>query len=151
MSATNTTQTAAALTGLEQLQKMLLSSKRAGIGESLQFNLVQIEPGLAVFESVPGLYAYNPIGIVHGGYAATLLDSACGCAVHASLSATQSYSTLELKVSYHKAITKDSGIVRAEGKVISLGRRVAFSEAKLTDASGKLLASATSTLLVFDK
>jgi uncharacterized protein (TIGR00369 family) len=145
------TTTSAAMTGLEQLQTLLASAKRAGIGESLQFNLVKIEPGLAVFESVPGLYAYNPIGIVHGGYAATLLDSACGCAVHASLSATQSYSTLELKVSYHKAITKDSGIVRAEGKVISLGRRVAFSEAKLTDASGKLLASATSTLLVFDK
>ena len=145
------TSASSAMTGLEQLQTLLASSKRAGIGESLQFNLVMIEPGLAVFESLPGLYAYNPIGIVHGGYAATLLDSACGCAVHASLSATQSYSTLELKVSYHKAITKDSGIVRAEGKVISLGRRVAFSEAKLIDASGKLLASATSTLLVFDK
>jgi uncharacterized protein (TIGR00369 family) len=130
---------------------MLASTKRGGIGESLQFNLVKIEPGLAVFEGVPGVHAYNPIGIVHGGYAATLLDSACGCAVHASLSATQSYSTLELKVSYHKAITKDSGMVRATGTVISLGRRVAFAEAKLTDVSGKLLASATSTLLVFDK
>lgn len=144
-------QSAPAMTGLEQLQTMMMSAKRAGIGESLQFNLVKIEPGLAVFEAVPGLHAYNPIGIVHGGYAATLLDSACGCAVHASLSAIQSYSTLELKVSYHKAITRDSGIVRATGALVSLGRRVAFSEAKLTDANGKLLASATSTLLVFDK
>jgi uncharacterized protein (TIGR00369 family) len=139
------------LTGLAQLQKMLATGKRAGIGESLDFALVKIEPGLAVFEGLPGTHAYNPIGIVHGGYAATLLDSACGCAVHASLTASQSFSTLELKVSYHKAITKDTGVVRATGTVISLGRRVAFSEAKLIDTNGKLLASATSTLLVFER
>jgi uncharacterized protein (TIGR00369 family) len=139
------------MTGMEQLLRMLGEGKRPGIGNSLDFDLVEIKPGLAVFQGVPGLHAYNPIGIVHGGYAATLLDSACGCAVHASLSATQGFSTLELKVSYHKAITKDTGVVRATGTVVSLGRRVAFSEAKLTDASGKLLASATSTLLVFER
>ena len=139
------------LTGLQQLQSMLTVGRRPGIGQSLDFDLVEIAEGRAVFEGMPGLHAYNPIGIVHGGYAATLLDSACGCAVHASLSATQSYSTLELKVNYHKAITKDTGLVRATGTVVSMGRRVAFSEAKLTDSNGKLLASATSTLLVFDK
>jgi uncharacterized protein (TIGR00369 family) len=78
------------------------------------------------------------------------LDSACGCAVHASLSATQSYTTLELKVAYHKALSTTTGLVRAVGQVISLGRRVAFSEAKLTDAAGKLYASATSTLLIIE-
>jgi uncharacterized protein (TIGR00369 family) len=88
--------------------------------------------------------------MVHGGYAATLLDSACGCAVHASLSPTQAYTTLELKIAYHKAMTKETGLVRAEGRVVSLGRRVAFAEGKLIDANGKLYASATSTLLVMD-
>ena len=90
----------------------------------------------------------TPIGTVHGGYAATLLDSACGCAVHAKLAAGQSYTTLKLKVAYHKAMTAETGRVRAEGLVLSFGRRAAFAEAKLVDASGRLLASATSTLLV---
>jgi len=88
---------------------------------------------------------------VHGGYAATLLDSACGCAVHSRLSASQAFTTLELKVAYHKAMRADTGPVRAEGLVISLGRRAAFAEATLTDRSGRLLASATSTLLVMDR
>jgi uncharacterized protein (TIGR00369 family) len=104
-----------------------------------------------VFEGTPSLRVYNPIGTVHGGYAATLLDSACGCAVHTRLSATQAYTTLELKVTYHKAMTAETGPVRAEGRVITIGRRAAFTEAKLTDASGRLYASATSTLLVMDR
>ena len=99
-------------------------------------------------EGVPGEHAYNPIGSVHGGYAATLLDSACGCAVHSKLSAGQTYTTLELKVAFHKAVTKETGTVRAEGRVISFGRRAAFAEAKITDVAGRLYASATSTLLV---
>jgi uncharacterized protein (TIGR00369 family) len=91
------------------------------------------------------------LGIVHGGYAATLLDSACGCAVHSSLNGHQSYTTLELKVAYHHALTSTTGPVRAEGKVVSIGRRVAFAEGRITDAAGRLYASATSTLLVFDR
>jgi uncharacterized protein (TIGR00369 family) len=141
---------AAALSGLEQLRRMIAAGKRPGIAVSLDFALVEVEVGRAVFAGTPGLHAYNPIGMVHGGYAATLLDSACGCAVHASLSATQSYTTLELKVAYHKALSTSTGPVRAVGQVISLGRRVAFSEAKLTDAAGKLYASATSTLLIIE-
>ena len=138
------------LTGLEQLSALIAGGKRPGIGDALDFTLVEVEAGRAVFAGTPGLHAYNPIGMVHGGYAATLLDSACGCAVHASLSPTQVYTTLELKVAYHKAVTKDTGLVRAEGRVVTLGRRVAFAEAKLTDVNGKLYASATSTLLVMD-
>ena len=88
---------------------------------------------------------------VHGGYAATLLDSACGCAVHSRLSASQAYTTLDLSVSYHKPITRNTGSLRAEGRVRSLGKRVGFAEASLTDAEGQLYASATSTLLVFDR
>lgn len=145
------TENAAALTGLEQLRALIVSGRRPGIAVSLDFNLVEVEPGRAVFEGTPGLHAYNPIGVVHGGYAATLLDSACGCAVHANLSATQAYTTLELKVAFHKALTKDTGPVRAEARIVSMGRRVAFTEAKLTDASGRVYATATSTLLVMDK
>lgn len=136
------------LTGLEQLRAMIAGGRRPGIAESLGFQLVEVDEGRAVFEGTPGLHVYNPINTVHGGYAATLLDSACGCAVHSKLGPGQAYTTLELKVAYHKAMTEKTGVVRAEGKVVSFGRRAAFAEARLTDASGRLYASATSTLLV---
>lgn len=139
------------LTGIEQLRALMQAGKRPGIGDSLDFTLAEVNDGSAVFVGTPGQHAYNPIGMVHGGYAATLLDSACGCAVHTQLSATQSYTTLELKVAYHKALTDKTGEVRAEGRVMSIGRRVAFAEAKLVDASGRLYASATSTLLIISE
>ena len=138
------------LSGLEQLQALIASGKRPGIAESLDFALTDVDIGRAVFEGVPGQHAYNPIGMVHGGYAATLLDSACGCAVHSQLKAGQAYTTLELKVAYHKAATTETGLLRAEGRVLTMGRRAAFAEATLKDASGRLYASATSTLLVID-
>jgi uncharacterized protein (TIGR00369 family) len=136
------------VSGLEQLRALIAAGRRPGITDSLDFNLVEVEDGRAVFEGVPGLHAYNPIGSVHGGYAATLLDSACGCAVHSKLAPEQGYTTLELKVAYHKALTTETGLVRAVGRVISMGRRAAFAEATLSDESGQLYASATSTLLV---
>jgi uncharacterized protein (TIGR00369 family) len=129
----------------------MASGRKPGILHSLDFEFVEVEAGRAVFAGTPGEHAYNPIGSVHGGYAATLLDSACGCAVHSQLSATQAYTTLELKIAYHKAVTRDSGLLRAEAKVLSIGRRVAFAEGRLTDAQGRLYASATSTLLVFER
>jgi uncharacterized protein (TIGR00369 family) len=88
---------------------------------------------------------------VHGGYAAALLDSACGCAAHSRLSATQAYTTLELKVAYHKPITRNTGPIRAEGRLLSIGQRAAFAEATLVDANNHLYASATSTLLIFKR
>ncbi|HYI82567.1 MAG TPA: PaaI family thioesterase [Acetobacteraceae bacterium] len=136
------------LSGLEQLRALRRLGRRAGIAESLKFQIVEIEEGLAVFEGAPDAHAYNPIGTIHGGYAATLLDSACGCAVHSRLAAGEGYTTLELKVAYHKALTSKAGLVRAEGRVTSMGRRAAFAEARLTDADGRLYASATSTLLI---
>jgi uncharacterized protein (TIGR00369 family) len=142
---------AAGKSGLEQLRALIGAGLNAGIGGSLKFSLVEISEGVAVFEAVPGQHAYNPIGMIHGGYASTLLDSACGCAVHSRLSATQAYTTLELKVSFLRKLTADSGRVRAEGRVLSLGRRAAFAEAKLTDGEGKLCATATSTLLIMDR
>jgi len=141
----------AGLSGLEQLQHMIKLGGRPPIATTLDFTLVEAEDGRAVFEATPGLHAYNPIGTVHGGYAATLLDSACGCAAHASLKPGQGYTTLELKVSYHRALTVDTGPIRAEGRVLSIGRRAAFTEATLTDAAGKVYATATSTLLVFER
>ncbi len=139
------------LTGLEQLQEMIARGGQAAIGRTLQFALVDAGEGWAVFEGAPGLHAYNPIGTVHGGYAAALLDSACGCATHSRLRRGQGYTTLELKVAYHKAMTDQTGPVRAEGRVISIGGRAAFAEATLKGADGKLYASATSTLLVFER
>ncbi len=137
--------------GLEQLRAIKAAGKMPGIGRTVGFDLVEVAEGLVVFEGMPGLEVYNPIGTVHGGYAATLLDSACGCAVHSRLSATQAYSTLELKIAYHRAMTASTGVVRATGTVVSIGRRAAFAEARLTDAAGTLYASATSTLIVMDR
>jgi uncharacterized protein (TIGR00369 family) len=142
------------LTGLEQLRKAFYATgadKFTGIAATMGFSVAELEEGRVVFEGNPDERVYNPIGTVHGGYAATLLDSAVGCAVHTRLKAGQGYTTLELKVAYHRALTKESGPVRAEGTVISIGRRAAFAEGRLTDAQGRLCATATSTLLVFDR
>jgi uncharacterized protein (TIGR00369 family) len=139
------------MSGLDQLRALVGSGRRPPIAELMDFTIAEIEEGRVVFEGTPGLKVYNPIGMVHGGYAATLLDSCCGCAVHSRLSPTQAYTTLELKVAYHRAMSSETGKVRAEGVVLSFGRRAAFAEGKLTDASGRLIASATSTLLVMER
>lgn len=138
------------MTGLECVRAMIAQGGQPPIGRTLDFALVEADEGRAVFAGNPGLETYNPMGMVHGGYAATLLDSACGIATFTRLQPGQSMTTLELKVAYHRAMTAETGPVRAEGVVLSIGRRVAFVEAKLTDAQGRLLASATSTLLVID-
>ncbi|WP_293367725.1 PaaI family thioesterase [Nevskia sp.] len=137
--------------GLEQLRGWIASGQQPAIGETLKFALVEVSEGRAVFAGTPGPHAYNPIGSVHGGYSATLLDSACGCAVHSALSSDQAYTTLELKIAYHRGLSVDTGPVRAEGKVVSIGKRVAFAEARITDEAGRLYASATSTLLIFER
>src|SRR6266478_4764924 len=108
------------------------------------------EPGVVVFHSIPGFRHYNPIGSVHGGYAATLLDSAMGLAVHSMLPAGTGYTTLEFKISFIKGMTKDTGPVRSEGRTRNVGRRTATAEARITDAKGRLLAHATTTCLVFE-
>jgi uncharacterized protein (TIGR00369 family) len=139
------------LTGLEQLQSLMRAGQMPGIGRTLGFTLVEIDKGFAAFEGAPDDHVYNPIGTVHGGYAASLLDSACGCAVHSMLEVGQAYTTLELKVAYHRAMTSRTGRVRAEGRLLSMGRRTGFAEAKLTDVDGRLYASGTSTLLVLSQ
>jgi uncharacterized protein (TIGR00369 family) len=139
------------LSGLDQLTALIQSGRRPPIAQTMGFNLVEVGEGFAAFEGEPGRSVYNLIGSVHGGYAAALLDGACGCAVHTRLTADQAYTTLELKVAYHRGLSDRSGRVRAEGRVLSLGRRTAFAEAKLLDSEGRLCASATSTLLIMER
>lgn len=108
------------------------------------------EPGVVAFHSTPAFRHYNPIGSVHGGYAATLLDSAMGLAVHSMLPPGTGYTTLEFKISFIRGMTKDTGPVRSEGRTLNIGRRAATAEARITDAKGRLLAHATTTCLVFE-
>ena len=136
--------------GFQQLRAMLTGELKAPMGETLGFRLVEVERGQVVFEGAPDRNVYNPLGAVHGGYAATLLDSACGLAVHSQLGPNRGHTTLELKVSYLRGLSERSGTVRATGRVVSAGRRVAFAEATLHDGDGRLCATATATLLVFD-
>ncbi|HEY3891804.1 MAG TPA: PaaI family thioesterase [Bradyrhizobium sp.] len=109
-----------------------------------------VEPGVVVINSVPGTRHYNPIGSVHGGYAAILLDSAMGLAIHSTLPAGTGYTTLEFKISFIRGMTGDTGPVRTEGRTLNVGRRAATAEARITDAKGRLLAHATTTCLVFE-
>lgn len=136
--------------GLTLLRGYVASGHAAPMGQTLGFSLVEVDEGHAVIEGRPDRSVYNPMGSVHGGYAATLLDSACGLAVHTRLAAGQGHTTLELKVSYLRAMNENSGLVRAVGRVVTMGRRVAFAEATLHDGDGRLCATATSTLLVFE-
>jgi uncharacterized protein (TIGR00369 family) len=108
------------------------------------------DPGLIAIHSVPGFRHYNPIGSVHGGYAAILLDSAMGLAVQSMLPAGTGYTTLEFKISFIKGMSQDTGPVRTEGRTLNVGRRAATAEARITDAKGRLLAHATTTCLVFE-
>jgi uncharacterized protein (TIGR00369 family) len=120
----------------------------APMAELLGFRLVEVEPGQAVFEVVPGERHYNPIGVVHGGLAMTLLDSAMGCAVQTQVPAGAAYATLEAKTNLTRPITSDTGKLRAIGKLVHMGARVATAEARLVDGEGKLFAHATTTCMV---
>jgi len=119
------------------------------IAVTMRLRPVELEEGRVVFEGEPGEEHYNPIGVVHGGYAATLLDSALGCAVHTTLPAGVAYTSLGLEAKFVRPISRDTGRVLCEATVLYRGRRQATAEATLTEAqSGKLLASGTSTLMI---
>lgn len=138
------------LSGLEFLQRIADGRLPAPpIAELLGFEPKEVEKGRAVFVSTPDSRLYNPIGSVHGGYAATLLDSCMACAVHSMLKAGQGYTTVELKVNFVRPLSADTGEIQAEGKIIQVGRQIASAEGRLTDARGRLLAHATTTCLVF--
>ncbi|WP_421996807.1 PaaI family thioesterase [Reyranella sp.] len=119
------------------------------ISRALGFGLSEVERGRVVFTYTPLYDHYNPLGTVHGGIAATLLDSVMGCCIHTTLPAGKGYTTVEIKVNYVRAMTDRTGPVKAEGKVINVGSRIATSEGRLYDAAGKLLAHGTTTCLVF--
>jgi len=118
------------------------------IARLMGFSLVVAEPGHAVFEVVPGERHYNPIGVVHGGLAMTLLDSAMGCAVHTQMPAGSAYTTLEAKTNLVRAITAETGKLRAIGKTLHVGKRMATAEGRLEDAAGKLYAHSSTTCIV---
>lgn len=140
----------AQLSGLEYFHAMMRGEiPAAPIAETLNFTLVEATPGRAVFSCMPDESMYNPIGTVHGGVACTLLDSAAGCAVHTTLPRGQGYTSLEIKVSYLRPILATTGPLTVTGTVTKPGSRVAFADATIMDAEGKLLATASSTLLVF--
>jgi uncharacterized protein (TIGR00369 family) len=114
----------------------------------LNYKLAEVEKGYAVFEVTPAEQHYNPIGVVHGGIAMTLLDSAMGCAVQTEMRAGGGYTTLEAKTNLVRAVTGETGRLRAIGRLVHLGKRVATAEGRLEDAAGKLYAHATSTCIV---
>lgn len=149
--ATASTAASAALTGLEQMQAMIRGELPfASIGQTMNFLLIEVEHGRAMFQGAPGPGHLNPMGGVHGGWYATLLDSALGCCVHAALPAGKAYTTLELKVNLVRALTPKVQRVRAEGRVIHLGGQTATADARLFGPDGKLYAHASTTCLVFD-
>lgn len=118
------------------------------IARLLGFRLVEVDTGHAVFEVLPGEHHYNPIGVVHGGLAMTLLDSAMGCAVHTHMPARGGYTTLEAKTHLTRPITAQTGLLRAIGKAVHVGGRVATAEGRLVDGAGNLYAHATTTCMV---
>ncbi len=143
--------TLAAMDGLALFQAALRGELPfAPIGRTLDFLLVEVDHGRAVFQGTPGPGHLNPLGSVHGGWFATLLDSALGCAVHCALPAGKGYTTLELKVNMIRALSPKVPRVRAEGRVIHVGGQTATAEARLVGHDGKLYAHGSTTCLVFE-
>jgi uncharacterized protein (TIGR00369 family) len=139
-----------AYSGIELLQRMVEGKYPVPpMAAALSFTLTEVAEGRAVFRGLPGEGHLNPLGGVHGGWAATLLDSALGCAVHSTLAKGEAYSTAEFKVNLTRPITPRTGEVVCEGRVVHRGRTLAVSEATLKDRSGKLLALGTETCSIF--
>ncbi|MBP1324871.1 uncharacterized protein (TIGR00369 family) [Leucobacter exalbidus] len=136
-------------TGIDQLRSLLSGdTPPPPMSRHIDMDFVSVAVGDVVMTAHPDESHYNLIGSVHGGFFATLLDSACGCAVHSTLPAGVGFTTLELKVSFLRPITADTGVVTAHGWVTKPGRNAAFAEADIRDSSGRVLATATSTCLV---
>jgi uncharacterized protein (TIGR00369 family) len=137
------------MSGLDALRALIAGEfPPPSISTTLGFRLVEVDNGYALFEGEPSDRILNPLGVVHGGFALTLLDSCTGCAAHTTLPAGVGYTTLETKGNLVRAIMPDTGVVRAEGRVVAQGRTIITAEGKITDAAGKLYAHGTSTLLV---
>ena len=140
------------MSGLEGLRYMMAGDHPPpSIATTLGFTLAKVDDGRALFVGEPSDRVLNPLGIVHGGWALTLIDSCTGCAAHTTLPADVGYTTVETKVNFVRAITPATGPVRAEGVVVARGRTIITAEGKLTDSRGRLLAHGTSTLIVLRK
>ncbi len=144
-------ETLKSVSGLELLKGML-DGRYPGppIAELMDFGMAELAPGRAVFTGRPGRKHYNPSGSVHGGFAATLLDSAMGCAVHTLVPQGQGFTTLEIKVNYVRPMFEATGEVRCEAAVINMGRTVATADGKIVDGKGRLIAHGTTTCMIFD-
>ncbi len=139
------------MAGIDYLQAMVDGRiPPPPISQLIRMDLVEAEPGRVVFTCQPDESSYNPIGAVHGGLVCTLLDSVAGCALHSTLPAGKGYTSVEIKVNYLKAVRASSGMLTAVGTVVKAGSRVGFTEGVVTDESGAVVATASSTLLVFD-
>jgi uncharacterized protein (TIGR00369 family) len=138
------------LSGLDYMRHLIQAQRRVPIGATLGFTLVEVAEGMAVFEAEAGPWAYNPIGSVHGGWYAAVLDAPLGVALHTTLPKGVGYTTLELKVNLVRPVRPDTGVLRAVGRVVHRGRRTAVTEARMEDAEGRLVAHATSTCLILE-
>jgi uncharacterized protein (TIGR00369 family) len=140
------------LDGLELIKRLLAGELPAPpITATLGFSLVEVERGRAVFEGTTAEWQYNPLGTVHGGWSATLLDSALGCAVHSTLAPGETYTTLDLQVRFLRPVLATSGRVRGEATVVHRGKRIATAEARLVGEDGALFATATASCIVLDQ
>ena len=136
--------------GLAYLKRMVEGKHPpAPMASLLGFRLAEVAEGYAVFTCTPGEQHYNPIGVVHGGLACTLLDSAMGCAVNSTLKLGTAYTTLELKINLVRPVTAETGPMRCEGRIVHRGRQTATADGRLLDAAGKLYAHATTTCMIF--
>ncbi|MFV0474341.1 MAG: PaaI family thioesterase [Pikeienuella sp.] len=143
---------ALSMSGLDYMRALVAGElgARPSISDTIGMSLPrEIEYGRVVFEAQAADFLLNPLGVIHGGFAATLLDSAMGCAVHTALPAATGYTTAELKINYTRAMTPETGLLRAEGAVIHVGRRMATAEGRLLGEDGKLYAHGSTTCFVF--
>jgi len=139
----------AGMSGKEMLQAIVEGRLPSPpIAEALGFRIIGVDDGYALFEGEASARLLNPLGIVHGGWALTLIDSAAGCAAHSLLAAGVGYATIETKGNFSRPIVKDAGLVRAEGRVVAQGRRIISCDARVTDAKGRMLAHGVSTIMV---
>ncbi|HZA51503.1 MAG TPA: PaaI family thioesterase [Myxococcaceae bacterium] len=139
-------------TGLEFLRALIAEKvPPPPIANALDFKLVDASDGYARFEGTAAEFHYNPIGVVHGGVACTLLDSAMGCAVMSTLDARHAYTTVQLNVNLTRPITRETGRLIAEARIVHRGSRISTADGKLVDAAGKLLAHASTTCMIFDR
>ena len=140
---------ARSLSGLEYLRAILAGRFAAPpIARLLDFTLAEVDDGQAAFTVQPSERHYNPIGLVHGGLLATVLDSAMGCAVHSTLPAGTGYTTLEIKVNFTRPVLKDTGLLRCEAEVVHRGRQTATAQGRVRDQDGRLYAHGSTTCLL---